>query len=139
MDERSGGAVRSHGCLAASQSFGLRRQASWLKVWRGGGWNFQRDGTSTQAESKPSFAEWRLRSLVTISQYQKQYQKKFERLNIIRDRAPAFLNSAFWNAGKHCVTWPFSSCLRGIFLRPFCILPFGYYLPFLMQKLDFGG
>jgi hypothetical protein len=29
--------------------------------------NFQRDGTSTQAESKPSFAEWRLRSLVTIN------------------------------------------------------------------------
>ena len=25
------------GCLGASQSFGLRRQASWLKVWRGGG------------------------------------------------------------------------------------------------------
>ena len=25
------------GCLGASQSFCLRRQASWLKVWRGGG------------------------------------------------------------------------------------------------------
>src|ERR1039458_5317421 len=24
------------GCLGASQSLGLRRQASWLKVWRGG-------------------------------------------------------------------------------------------------------
>lgn len=33
-----------------SQSFGLRRQASWLKVWRGGGVPFQRDETSTQAE-----------------------------------------------------------------------------------------
>jgi hypothetical protein len=28
------------GCFGASQSFGLRRQASWLKVWRGGGCNF---------------------------------------------------------------------------------------------------
>jgi hypothetical protein len=24
------------GCIGARQSFGLRRQASWLKVWRGG-------------------------------------------------------------------------------------------------------
>ena len=35
--ECSGGGVRSRGCLGASQSFGLRRHASWLKVWRGGG------------------------------------------------------------------------------------------------------
>jgi hypothetical protein len=28
------------GCFGASQSFGLRRQASWLKVWRGDGCNF---------------------------------------------------------------------------------------------------
>jgi hypothetical protein len=34
--ECSGGGVRSRGCFGASQSFGLRRQASWLKVWRGG-------------------------------------------------------------------------------------------------------
>ena len=30
-------AVRSRGVSWASQSFGLRRQASWLKVWHGGG------------------------------------------------------------------------------------------------------
>ena len=28
------------GSFGASQSFGLRRQANWLKVWCGGGWNF---------------------------------------------------------------------------------------------------
>ena len=28
------------GCFGASQSFGLRRQASWLKVWRGDGCKF---------------------------------------------------------------------------------------------------
>ena len=32
----SGDGVRSRGCPGASQSFGLRRQASWLKVWREG-------------------------------------------------------------------------------------------------------
>ena len=32
------------GCLGASQSFSLRRQASWLKVWRGGGCNFNAMG-----------------------------------------------------------------------------------------------
>ena len=41
------------GRLGASQSSGLRRQARWLKVWRGGGGKFQRDGTSTQAEWRP--------------------------------------------------------------------------------------
>jgi hypothetical protein len=40
-----GGVQRWHSSFAwggsgASQSFGLRRQASWLKVWRGGGCNF---------------------------------------------------------------------------------------------------
>ena len=28
------------GCLGAGQSFGLRRQARWLKVWRGDGCKF---------------------------------------------------------------------------------------------------
>ena len=39
--------------LGASQSFGLRRQASWPKVWRGGRVQIQRDGTGTQAERRP--------------------------------------------------------------------------------------
>ena len=45
--ECSGGGVRSRGCLGASQSFGLRRQASWLKVWRGGGCKFKRRNEHT--------------------------------------------------------------------------------------------
>jgi len=45
--------------LGASQSFGLRRQASWLKVWRGGGCNFsaterahKRNGDRIDAECR---------------------------------------------------------------------------------------
>jgi hypothetical protein len=45
--ECSGGGVRSRGCFGASQSFGLRRQASWLKVWRGGGWILTRRNEHT--------------------------------------------------------------------------------------------
>jgi hypothetical protein len=38
--ECSGRGVRSRRVFWASQSFGLRRQDSWLKVWRGDGCNF---------------------------------------------------------------------------------------------------
>jgi hypothetical protein len=60
-------AVRPRGCPGASQSFSLRRQAGWLKVWRGGGCRFERDGTGTQAERRPGLAEWRLTGLATTS------------------------------------------------------------------------
>src|ERR1039458_3303467 len=47
------------GCLGASQSSGLRRQASWLKVWRGGGCHFsaterahKRNGGQVDAECR---------------------------------------------------------------------------------------
>ena len=52
------------GCPGASQSFGLRRQASWLKVWRGGGCKF----SATEAHKRNGDridAEWRLPSSVT--------------------------------------------------------------------------
>lgn len=52
MSGRSVGAVRSRG--VASQSFSLLNdQFSWLKVWRGGAGGLRRDGTSTQAETRP--------------------------------------------------------------------------------------
>jgi len=46
------------GCLGASQSFGLRRQVSWLKVWRGGGCNFsatERAFSSPRDPTLPNF------------------------------------------------------------------------------------
>jgi len=45
--ERSGGGVRSRGCIGASESFNLRRQASWLRVWRGAGANSARRNEHT--------------------------------------------------------------------------------------------
>jgi len=53
------------GCLGASQSFGLRRQASWLKVWRGGGCNFRATERAHKRNGGQVVAEWRLPSLVT--------------------------------------------------------------------------
>ena len=51
----------------ASQSFGLRRQASWLKVWRGGGCNFSATERAHKRNGGQVDAEWRLPSLVTTS------------------------------------------------------------------------
>src|ERR1039458_10665028 len=42
------------GRLGASQSFGLRRQASWLKVWRGGGCNFSATERAHRSEEHTS-------------------------------------------------------------------------------------
>jgi hypothetical protein len=54
--------------LGASQSFGLRRQASWLKVWRGGGCNFSATERAHKRNGGQIDAEWRLPSLVTKRQ-----------------------------------------------------------------------
>ena len=64
-------AVRSRGCPGARQSFGLRRQASWLKVWRGGGWDFRATERAQKRNGGQVVAEWRLPSLVTNSGVQR--------------------------------------------------------------------
>jgi|SRR5690348_12773748 len=63
--ECSGGAGRSRGRPGASQSFGLRRQASWLKVWRGGGCKFNATERAHKRTGGQVVAEWRLTGLVT--------------------------------------------------------------------------
>src|ERR1039458_5890485 len=55
------------GCLGASQSFGLRRQASWLKVWRGAGCNFSATERAHKRNGGQVDAEWRRPGLVTTS------------------------------------------------------------------------
>ena len=60
-------AVRSRGVSWASQSFCLRRQASWLKVWRGGGCKFIATERAHKRNGGQIDAEWRLPSLVTTS------------------------------------------------------------------------
>jgi hypothetical protein len=55
------------GCLGASQSFGLRRQASWLKVWRGGGCKFSATERAHKRNGGRIDAECRQPSLVTTS------------------------------------------------------------------------
>jgi hypothetical protein len=64
--ESSGSGVRSRGSLGVSQSFGLRRQASWLKVWRGGGCKFSATERAHKRNRGQIDAECRLPSLVTI-------------------------------------------------------------------------
>jgi hypothetical protein len=59
------------GCLGASQSFGLRRQASWLKVWRGGGCNFSATERAHKRNGGQIDAECRRPSLVTTSGVQR--------------------------------------------------------------------
>ena len=54
------------GCLGASQSFGLRRQASWLKVWLGGGCKFSATERAHKRNGGQIDAQWRLPRLVTI-------------------------------------------------------------------------
>src|ERR1022692_1949122 len=58
-------AVRSRGSLGASQSFGLRRQASWLKVWRGGGGKFIATERAHKGNGGQIDAKWGPPSLVT--------------------------------------------------------------------------
>ena len=53
------------GCFGASQSFGLRRQASWLKVWLGGGCKFSATERAHKRNGGQIDAEWRLTGLVT--------------------------------------------------------------------------
>jgi hypothetical protein len=48
------------GCLGASQSFCLRRQASWLKVWGGGGFNFIATERAHERNGGQVIAEWKL-------------------------------------------------------------------------------
>ena len=59
------------GCLGASQSFGLRRQVRWLKVWRGGGCKFSATERAHKRNGGQIDAEYRLPSLVTTSDLQR--------------------------------------------------------------------
>ena len=70
--ECSGGTVRSRGAFGASQSFGLRRQASWLKVWRGGGCKFSATERAHKRNGGQVDAECRWPSLVTTGMQQNQ-------------------------------------------------------------------
>src|ERR1035441_3458883 len=65
--ERSGVPFGRVECFGASQSFGLRRQASWLKVWRGGGCKFSATERAHKRNGDQIDAEWRLTGLVTTS------------------------------------------------------------------------
>ena len=60
-------AVRSRGGLGASQSFGLRRQAGWLKVWRGGGCKFSATKRAHKRNAGGFDAECRRPSLITTT------------------------------------------------------------------------
>lgn len=53
--------------LGASQSFSLRRQASWRKVWRGGECNFSATERAHKRNGGQVDAEWRRPSLVTTT------------------------------------------------------------------------
>src|ERR1035441_2624259 len=70
---RSGAVCRSvaRGVLGQG-SLSAYGSVRWLKVWRGGGCKFQRDGTSIRRNGGQVDAEWRLPSLVTTSGVQRK-------------------------------------------------------------------
>jgi len=72
------------GCLGASQSFKLRRQASWLKVWRGGGCRFNATERAHKRNGGQIDAECRRSSLVTTWRADRKDRRAWRRGMLVR-------------------------------------------------------
>src|ERR1035441_7444563 len=87
-------------CPGASQSFGLRRQAIWLKVWRGGGCKFSATERAHKRNVGQVDVEWRRPSLVTTCKFPKCLKRHSNRMtNFLNPSFCAAVNEAAY--AKH--------------------------------------